>query len=165
MLDSLRTRKHTQGARARTRKLGLVVLGGTAVATLVYLFDPDRGKTRRTKMVDRIGGALRTAQRTAARTGRRAATDATGFRDRVIHGGDTPPPNDPALVAKVESEVMGRYPQLSINVNAEHGVVSLRGEVAQEQLRSELEQDVRKVTGVIDVVNLLHLPGHPAPTK
>jgi osmotically-inducible protein OsmY len=116
-------------------------------------------------MKDRIGGLLRTAQQRAGRTGRRAASDVAGFKDRVIHAGDTAPPNDPALAAKVESEVMGRYPQLSINVNAQHGVIGLRGEVSTEDLRSEIEQAVRKVTGVIDVDNLLHLPGQPPPSK
>jgi osmotically-inducible protein OsmY len=165
MLDSIRSRKRKQVARANTRKLRLLIIGGGTAALLVYLFDPDRGKTRRTQMKDRIGGLLRTAQQRAGRTGRRAASDVAGFKDRVIHAGDTPPPNDPALAAKVESEVMGRYPQLSINVNAQHGVIGLRGEVSTEDLRSEIEQAVRKVTGVIDVDNLLHLPGQPPPSK
>jgi osmotically-inducible protein OsmY len=165
MLDSIRSRKRKQVARANTRKLRLLIIGGGTAALLVYLFDPDRGKTRRTQMKDRIGGLLRTAQQRAGRTGRRAASDVAGFKDRVIHAGDTAPPNDPALAAKVESEVMGRYPQLSINVNAQHGVIGLRGEVSTEDLRSEIEQAVRKVTGVIDVDNLLHLPGQPPPSK
>lgn len=165
MLESIRTNKRKQAARARTRKISLLVIGGTGVAVAAYLFDPERGKTRRAQITGRVGGMLRTAQQSAGRTGRRAASKATGFKERVAHGGDTPPPNDPTLVAKVESEVMGRYPHLSLNVNAEHGVITLRGEVHDEELRSEIEQDVRKVTGVIDVDNLLHLPGTPAPTK
>jgi osmotically-inducible protein OsmY len=165
MLDSIRSRRRKQVARANARKVRLLIIGGGTAALLVYLFDPDRGKTRRTQMKDRIGGLLRTAQQRAGRTGRRAASDVAGFKDRVIHAGDTPPPNDPALVAKVESEVMGRYPQLSISVNAQHGVVGLRGEVSTDELRSEIEQAVRKVTGVIDVDNLLHLSGQRAPTK
>jgi osmotically-inducible protein OsmY len=165
MLDSIRSRRRKQVARANTRRLRLLILGGGTAALFVYLFDPDRGKTRRTQMKDRIGGMVRTAQQRAGRTGRRAASDAAGLKGRVIHAGDTPPPNDPALVDKVESEVMGRYPQLSINVNAQYGVIGLRGEVPTDELRSEIEQAVRKVTGVIDVDNLLHLPGQPAPTK
>jgi hypothetical protein len=165
MLESIRSRRRKQVARANTRRLRLLIFGAGTAALVVYLFDPERGKTRRTQMKDRVGGLLRTAQQRAGRTGRRAASDVAGVKDRVIHEGETPPPNDPALVAKVESEVMGHYPQLSINVNAQHGVIGLRGEVSTDELRSEIEQSVRKVTGVIDVDNLLHLPGQPAPTK
>jgi osmotically-inducible protein OsmY len=144
--------------------IGLLAVGAT-VAVVAYLFDPDKGKTRRTQITGRLGGALRTGRRRAGRAGRRAASDVSGFKDRAVHSEDSLPPNDPALVGKVESEVMGRYPGLSLNINAEYGVVSLRGEVPSEELRDEIEQEVRKVTGVIDVNNFLHLPGQPAPTK
>jgi osmotically-inducible protein OsmY len=80
---------------------------------------------------------------------------------------ETPPANDQTLAAKIESEVLGKaeYPKGSINVNVENGVVYLRGEVTSQDTKSAIEQDVRKVTGVVGVENLLHLPGEPAPTK
>ena len=47
-------------------------------------------------------------------------------------------------------------PKGKINVNAENGVVFLRGEVASPELVETLETRVRKVHGVRDVTNLLH---------
>ena len=45
-----------------------------------------------------------------------------------------------------------------------NGVVTLRGELEQEDLIKELEAKARKVSGVKDVENLLHAAGTPAPT-
>ena len=74
-------------------------------------------------------------------------------------------PNDATLVAKVESEVFRdpEMPKGAVNVNAENGVVVLRGQVEKPELIAELEKKVRKVQGVHDVENLLHLPGAEAP--
>ena len=56
-------------------------------------------------------------------------------------------------------------PKGDVNVNAENGVVYLRGEVPDAEARDRLETEARRVVGVGDVVSLLHLPGEPAPTK
>ncbi|MGH2787710.1 MAG: BON domain-containing protein [Actinomycetota bacterium] len=165
MLESIRPRSRKKVAWGRARRIRLFVIGGCTVALLAYLFDPDRGKSRRSRLMSQTGGMIRTAKSGVGRTGRRAASDIAGLKGRMTSGDDVPPPNDPALVAKVESEVMGRYQHLSINVNAEYGIIAMRGEVPDEGTRSELEQAVRKVTGVVDVDNLLHLPGQPAPMK
>ena len=50
-----------------------------------------------------------------------------------------------------------------MNVNAQHGVVQLRGQVESPQLIDELVARTRSVQGVREVENLLHLPGSPAP--
>ena len=59
---------------------------------------------------------------------------------------------------KVESEVFRDHsiPKGQINVNAENGVVVLRGQVESSDLVEELERRVRKVHGVQGVENLLH---------
>ncbi|MGH2792247.1 MAG: DUF2267 domain-containing protein [Actinomycetota bacterium] len=46
-----------------------------------------------------------------------------------------------------------------------HGVVVLRGEVDDSRQASSLEEDVKNTPGVIDVDNLLHLPGEVPPNK
>ena len=51
-----------------------------------------------------------------------------------------------------------------MNVNVEHGVVYLRGQLEDQSLIGELEQRVRTVNGVNRVENLLHIPGTEAPT-
>ncbi|MDQ3955424.1 MAG: BON domain-containing protein, partial [Actinomycetota bacterium] len=77
------------------------------------------------------------------------------------------PENDATLTAKVESEVLSRwnYPKGRINVNSVDGVVELRGVCETADQIDELEQEVRKLTGVLDVRNYLHLPNTPAPNK
>jgi osmotically-inducible protein OsmY len=74
--------------------------------------------------------------------------------------------NDPALARKVESEVFRgeEIPKGSIDVNAEYGVIYLRGEVPSRELMDELTTRARAVDGVRAVENLTHLPGEPAKT-
>ena len=75
--------------------------------------------------------------------------------------------NDPALARKVESEVFRDtdLPKGSISVNAEYGVIYLRGEVPNRDVMEELGVRARRVAGVRAVENLTHLPDEPAPTK
>lgn len=96
------------------------------------------------------------------------AADARGLAQRVTaHGQGTLTENDAVLVSKVESEVLGDpdFPKGSININAEDGIVVLRGQVERPEQVRRLEKAVRKIDGVVDVENLLHLPGTPAPTS
>jgi osmotically-inducible protein OsmY len=112
-----------------------------AGAALVYFLDPRNGKRRRHLVVDRTAGFVRQ----------------TGTRLRRL-GKHEDQPNDATLVQKVESEVF-RDPELpkgQINLNAENGVVFLRGEVESEDLVRRLEQAVADVQGVKGVENLLH---------
>jgi osmotically-inducible protein OsmY len=56
-------------------------------------------------------------------------------------------------------------PKGQINVNAENGVVFLRGQVERRELVDDLGARVRKVRGVRGVTNLLHVPGSPPPSR
>jgi len=75
--------------------------------------------------------------------------------------------NDPALASKVESEVFRdqQIPKDKLSVNAENGVVYLRGEVPDQDTMDELVARARKVDGIKGVENLTHLPSEAAPTK
>jgi osmotically-inducible protein OsmY len=75
--------------------------------------------------------------------------------------------NDPALVSKVESEIFrgDDIPKGSLNVNAEYGVIYIRGEVPDRDVMEQLVSRARSVDGVRGVENLTHLPGEPAPTR
>lgn len=76
-------------------------------------------------------------------------------------------PNDADLVQRVESEVFRDpdIPKGRINLNAEDGTVVLRGQVERPDQIRAVEKAVRKVHGVREVENLLHLPDMPAPNK
>jgi osmotically-inducible protein OsmY len=75
--------------------------------------------------------------------------------------------NDPALAAKVESEVFRdqQIPKDKLSVSVENGSVYLRGEVPDQNTMDELIARARKVDGVKGVENLTHLPSDAAPTK
>ncbi|MFN2588873.1 MAG: BON domain-containing protein [Actinomycetota bacterium] len=141
------------------------VVGAAIGAAGMYFFDPQLGRTRRAKLQDRAGAVLRRGAREVGRRAEYARGQAEGLRH--LGSSDRPPENDQVLVAKVESEVLSRwsYPKGHINVNAVDGVVELRGTCETRQQIDDLEADVRKVTGVVDVRNFLHLPGTPAPNK
>ena len=88
-------------------------------------------------------------------------TDARGYVERATHArGGNEELDDATLVDKVESIVFRDrdVPKGRININAEKGVVFLRGEVDRPELVDALEARVRKVRGVRGVENLLHTP-------
>jgi hypothetical protein len=54
-------------------------------------------------------------------------------------------------------------PKGAVDVNAQRGIIQLRGEVESPELIDELVAKTRKIQGVLEVENLLHTPGTPAP--
>ena len=73
--------------------------------------------------------------------------------------------DDWTLKAKVESELFRDEHEVkgSVNVNAQEGVVQLRGQLPSRDLIEALEERTRKIHGVKDVENLLHTPDTVAP--
>jgi hypothetical protein len=145
--------------------LGLVGLG----AALTYFFDPEQGRRRRAMTRDRFAGFFRRRIRETERLGRSASAQAEGLVQKAKHLEEEPKPqpDDVTLTRKVETEIFrdADVPKGQINVNAENGKVYLRGEVGEPELIKDLEKRARKVQGVQEVENLLHLPGTEAPTK
>ena len=118
--------------------LGLIGLA----AALRYFFHPAEGARRRAMVLGRLRGLQTRA-----------------------HEGPKPQPDDVTLAHQVESELFRDpgVPKGQINVNAENGKIVLRGEVGGPEMIRDLEDRARKVHGVSDVENLLHLPGAEAP--
>ncbi len=146
--------------------MGVFALGGALGAFLVYFFDPQSGARRRHLAVDRTAGFFRSGGRQAARAGRGVAAEAYGISQKVQHLKEEPKDFDDATLAdKIRSEVLRDpdIPKGKLNVNVQNGVVQLRGEVPRAELIEDLVRQTRKVQGVRDVENLLHLPGARAP--
>jgi hypothetical protein len=143
--------------RGFTLTPGWLAVFGLAGASLWLIADNRRRSLARDKVVSFTRGTTKRLRR----QGSYVASTARGKVEGVRHGVDTVPPSDPALAAKVSSEVLGDYP--GVNINVENGVVVLRGQLESEARIAELEQSVRKVTGVVDVTNLLHVPGQTPP--
>ena len=146
----------------------LLALGGLLGAALAYLFDPQSGRRRRAMLRDRSAATARRGASEAEQVGRAAAAEAYGVSQKAQHLKEEPKEyDDVTLAQKVQSEIFrdADVPKGQINVNAEDGIVVLRGEVERPELMEELVERTRKVQGVRDVQNLLHLPGTPAPTN
>jgi hypothetical protein len=145
------------------QKLGYAAAVGAA---LMWLFDPVGGRRRRALVRDRGAAAVRRLFRRGARVGRGVAADAYGVGRKAMHVHEQPKDyDDQTLKSKVESELFrdADAPKGQVDVNAQDGVVQLRGELDSPELIEELVERTRRVHGVHDVENLLHLPGTPAP--
>ena len=73
--------------------------------------------------------------------------------------------DDATLKDKVESELFRDEHEVkgAINVNAQEGIVQLRGELPSQDLIDTLVDRTQKIHGVREVENLLHTPGTEAP--
>lgn len=73
--------------------------------------------------------------------------------------------DDTTLKAKVESELFRDEHEVkgALSVNAQEGIVQLRGEVPSQGLIDALVERTQKIQGVREVENLLHTPGTEAP--
>jgi osmotically-inducible protein OsmY len=132
-------------------------------AGLMFFFDPVSGKRRRRTTVDRTAAFVR---KRGGRIARGVRAEAYGVKQKATHRRERQKeqPNDVTLARKVETVIFRdeEVPKGRINVNAEDGVVYLRGEVGEPDLITDLEEKARKVQGVRDVENLLHAPGREA---
>jgi hypothetical protein len=145
---------------------GVAAVGG---ATIAYFFDPDRGRARRAQTLDRLAGTARKTADSAGRVGRKLSSDASGWTGRLTAipaRRNREPLDDATLAHKVETELFrdADLPKGDININAENGVIVVRGQVPTWDVATQIESRVRKIDGVKEVQNLLHEPTQPAPT-
>jgi hypothetical protein len=140
--------------------------GGIAIA---YFLDSSQGRRRRHTTRDRALSLSRHGLRRARRLASHATSETFGLGERLAHRLPRPEPDldDQTLVDKVESIVFRDHevPKGEVNINAENGVVFLRGQLDRPELVEKLEARVRKVRGVRGVKNLLHTPGTPPPSS
>jgi osmotically-inducible protein OsmY len=135
-------------------------MGGAALA---YFLDPENGRRRRHQSRDQLVSLARHGTKRARKLVHHATSDAAGQARRAAHAlrrAEEVDVDDTTLVDKVESIVFRKHdvPKGQININAENGVVFLRGQVEDPELVEALEARVRKVRGVKGVENLLHTP-------
>src|SRR3954454_9828544 len=164
-----RTRVATARRPAPTVPTGAALAAGaTGGVAGAYFLDPQNGKRRRHVALDRLGSLMRRGAAESERRARYAAGVAKGAAYEAAGAGDGAASlPDPDLANKVRSEIFRgpSAPKGDVNVNAENGVVYLRGQVDAPDHAIRLATKAREVTGVRDVVSLLHTPGEPAPTK
>ena len=148
----------------KTTRIGLIAAAGAA---LVYFLDPRNGRGRRTRAKDQLRAKLRRTGQQVQQKASYVGGKVGGVAHTVTQPGDRAPADDKTLVDKIKSEVLGGadFEGHQVVVDAADGVVALRGELQRPEQIEDLEAAVRKVPGVREVENFLHLPATPAPNK
>ena len=152
--------------RHRAQVAGAFAAGAAGGSAVLFFLDPKSGRRRRRLSADRATGALRHTWRRAARAGRRVRAGSYGTAQSIRHRSESPRDiDDVTLARKVETELFRdpNVPKGQISVNAQRGVVQLRGEVSSTDMVTTLVDRAREVNGVRDVESLLHLPGVDPP--
>ena len=164
----IRRDRHTAGDRFAIP--AAAAAGGVALGVVLgYFLDPTAGRRRRHSARDRALSRMRRGERRAARRARRAESHAVGVARRALNARHRrrEPIDDITLAHKVESELFRRtgVPKGGISVNAEDGVVFLRGVIDREEDLARMEAETRRIAGVRNVENLLHTRGTTAPAS
>ena len=164
-----------RGRRAADRRTPLTMLaaaagGGLATGALLeYFLDPRAGRRRRHIARDGARSRLRRGERRAAVRARRAESHAVGVVRRTINARlrQPKPRDDLTLAHEVESRLyrLGGVPKGQLSVNAEDGVIFLRGVLEHHDDIERAADAARQIPGVRSVENLIHAPGTPAPAS
>lgn len=141
-----------------------ILFGATIGAAAAWFLDPNDGTRRRNVVRDKAMKYARRGKDEAARRATYAGTAVKGKATAVAPGTGREPAeerlNDPALKAKVESEIFRDpdAPKGQVSVSVEEGIVSLRGEVEDPATIEALRDAAAKVDGVRRVESMLHTP-------
>jgi hyperosmotically inducible periplasmic protein len=154
-------RASDRGTERSARELAAVAaLGLAAGVVLEFFLDPRSGRRRRHLARDRATAALRRRARRVERHTHYETGRVVGLAHKITHRNHhhAPELDDVSLVRKVESELFRdrTIPKGQISINADRGIVVLRGQLEDQRLIRRIESDVRTVAGVRDVENLLH---------
>lgn len=165
-------RRVRQAAGGEPRRAGwfgtalIAAITAAVGAIAAFLMDPARGRARRARLVDQGGATIRRAARHAGRAVHAARSTAAGRLASATHREDHEDDllDDVTLTSKVETELFRdpSVPKGAININVERGIVVLRGEVPDAEMRDRLAAEAGSIGGVWSVHNLLHLPGEVA---
>jgi osmotically-inducible protein OsmY len=149
-------------------RLTTFAAGAGVGAAAAYLLDGASGNRRRSLARDKAARYARTGGGTVQSAAQTVGAQAQGMAAKAQHaatGGDSAPEDDRTLKAKVETVIFrpADAPKGAVDVQVVGGIVELRGQVDDPAQAEALEAAARKVTGVLDVRNLCHLPGETPP--
>jgi hyperosmotically inducible periplasmic protein len=163
------TRERRAIRRGRSLAAAAAICGFALGMLAGFFLDPKGGRRRRHQARDRAMSRVRRGGRRAAVSARRSGSHAAGIARRTMNSRLRHPEalDDVTLAHKVESELYRRagVPKRHVSINAEDGVVFLRGVMDRQEDIERMETEARRIAGVRDVENLVHLPGTPAPAS
>jgi osmotically-inducible protein OsmY len=132
------------------RKLTLVGVVAAAAAAAAYLFDPDRGRSRRARLSDQAAARARDVSEAV----KAKVEYQKGVAQGVVHEVTEPfrpekEYDDQTLLHKVRSEALGRWPWSdSIEIDITDGNVTINGTVETTSDRERLLDLIRDVDGI-----------------
>lgn len=132
------------------RKVLLVVATALSVWALAYLFDPDRGRSRRSRISDQMGAAARDAARAAESKFEYQKGVAEGIAHEVssTFRADDSNYDDATIEQKVRSEALGPLGLAnSVEVDITDETITIHGSVPSEDERDRLLDEVSKIAG------------------
>jgi osmotically-inducible protein OsmY len=140
----------------------LLTAFGVGAAAEYFIFDRRHAALRRHMARDRVGARVRRRLRDAVKRAKYLEGVAEGRANKAAHarpgGGAREPVDDLTLAQKVESVAFREagVPKDHVNVNAEAGIVYLRGRLERDEQVDRLVRATRAIQGVKDVRSLVH---------
>jgi hypothetical protein len=166
------TARRTRGGWSRAGRVAQAPAGriawllaafGLGALAEYFILDHEHAARHRHRARERGLAVLRRRSRDFARRAKYLEGVAQGVGYKTAHslpgvGGHKAPPDDVTLTQKVESIAFreARVPKEHVNVNAEDGVVSLRGRLERDEQITQLVRATEAIEGVRSVNNLLH---------
>jgi len=152
---------HHQLSRRVGEDLLALTAGVGLGAGLMYLCDPDRGRSRRSQLMSEATGILHRSEDNLAKRGKDLLNRVQGLAVRVAEEiAPEEQPTDEVLTERIRSR-MGHLvanPH-EVQVHVENGVVTMEGKLAHSE-RHHLTDEVREMHGVKRIN--AHLGSRPA---
>jgi osmotically-inducible protein OsmY len=149
----------TTASRPEVGGKKVIAAAGALGAAGAYFLDPQSGTRRRHMLRDKAEAIVRRVTDRVRRQKEYRVHQAEGKVEALKSKAraEKPTANDQDLADRVKSEIFqpADAPKGSVNINVEHGVVYLRGEVKRKGQIEELEKRARSIDGVRGVENLL----------
>lgn len=140
------------------RKTLLVIGSATVGAALAYLFDPDRGRSRRAQLSDQAKSQIRDATETVRAQAEYQAGVARGaFHEATSSFEPKREFDEETLLQKVRSEALGHFPSEAVEVDITDGTVRVSGSIPSSADREQLLGMIRDVDGVDTVEDRLEV--------
>lgn len=135
------------------RKSMMILAAVAAAGILTYLFDPDRGRSRRARLADQTKAKAREAGKAVrARAEYQRGVIKGVAHDFTEHFEPDPDFDDETLLQKVRSEALGYLEdKRDIEIDIRDGRVVVSGSIANDEDHDRLLQLIRDVRGVRSV--------------
>lgn len=144
--------------RAPLQRMWWLTVGAVCGSALMYLFDPSRGKRRRTMIRDRAVHLGHVAADSGRRPLRRVVHKIRGLYMKLISPKQIETDDD-TLNCRVRSEFGRKISHASaIESRVRNGVVTLRGPILEAEVAGLLAC-VEHVPGIMGIVNQLEVHG------